>query len=156
LGITAFISRFTMVRGTIPRTSDASIITPFLQGVRDEKMLEKLMMHDHSIITPWYDASIITTLFALTNKCARAAVRAWHSAPQVGATQMGASGAAAQGNDKENKKKNHGGEKSLLGAPVAATTTRSQNPRGKRPRQQGGKGGSCPIHPTNSQHTSFM
>jgi hypothetical protein len=34
-----FISRFTKVRGTIPRIFDASIITAFCQGVRDEKML---------------------------------------------------------------------------------------------------------------------
>jgi hypothetical protein len=40
-----FISRFTKVRGTIPRISDASIITAFRQGVRDKKMLEKLAMH---------------------------------------------------------------------------------------------------------------
>jgi hypothetical protein len=33
----AFISRFTKVHGTIPRVSDASIITTFRQGVRDEK-----------------------------------------------------------------------------------------------------------------------
>jgi hypothetical protein len=41
-----FISRFTKVRGTIPRISDASIITAFRQGVRDEKMLKKLATHD--------------------------------------------------------------------------------------------------------------
>jgi hypothetical protein len=41
-----FISRFTKVWGTIPRISDASIITAFRQGVRDEKMLEKLATHD--------------------------------------------------------------------------------------------------------------
>jgi hypothetical protein len=41
-----FISRFTKVRGTIPRISDASIITAFRQGVPDEKMLEKLATHD--------------------------------------------------------------------------------------------------------------
>jgi hypothetical protein len=35
----AFISRFTKVRGTIPCISNASIITAFRQGVRDEKML---------------------------------------------------------------------------------------------------------------------
>jgi hypothetical protein len=59
----AFISRFTKVRGTIPRISDASIITAFHQGVRDEKMLEKLATHD---------VEIVTTLFALADKCARA------------------------------------------------------------------------------------
>jgi hypothetical protein len=68
-----FISRFTKVRGTIPRISDASIITAFHQGVRDEKMLEKLATHD---------VETVTTLFALADKCARATEgRAWHSAP---------------------------------------------------------------------------
>jgi hypothetical protein len=69
----AFISRFTKVRGTIPRISDASIITAFCQGVRDEKMLEKLATHD---------VETVTTLFALADKCARAAEgHAWHSVP---------------------------------------------------------------------------
>ena len=83
----AFISRFTKVRGTIPRISDASIITAFHQGVRDEKMLEKLATRD---------VDNVTTLFALADKCARAAEgRAWHSAPQAGVTQTGGSGAVA-------------------------------------------------------------
>jgi hypothetical protein len=59
-----FISRFTKVRGTIPRISDASIITTFRQGVRDEKMLEKLATHD---------VETIPALFTLADKCARAA-----------------------------------------------------------------------------------
>jgi hypothetical protein len=71
-----FISRFTKVRGTIPRISDASIITTFRQGVRDKKMLEKLATHD---------VETVPTLFALADKCARAAEgRVWHSAPQTG------------------------------------------------------------------------
>jgi hypothetical protein len=99
----AFISRFTKVRGTIPRISDASIITAFRQGVRDEKMLEKLATHD---------VETVTTLFALADKCARAAEgRAWHSAPQTGVTQMGGSGAVAQ-DGKKKKKKNRSHEKS--------------------------------------------
>jgi hypothetical protein len=69
----AFISRFTKVRGTIPHISNASIITAFRQGVRDEKMREKLATHD---------VETVTTLFALADKCARVAEgRAWHSAP---------------------------------------------------------------------------
>jgi hypothetical protein len=69
----AFISRFMKVRGTIPRISEACIITAFRQGVRDKKMLEKLTTHD---------VETVTTLFTLANKCARAAEgRAWHSAP---------------------------------------------------------------------------
>jgi hypothetical protein len=80
-----FISRFTKVRGTIPRISDASIITAFRQGVRDDKMLEKLATHD---------VETVPTLFALADKCARAAEgRAWHSAPQTGAAQSGGSSA---------------------------------------------------------------
>jgi hypothetical protein len=80
-----FISRFTKVRGMIPRISDASIITAFRQGVRDKKMLEKLATHD---------VETVPTLFALADKCARAAEgRAWHSAPQTGTTQKGGSGA---------------------------------------------------------------
>jgi hypothetical protein len=58
-----FISCFTKVRGTIPHISDASIITAFRQGVRDEKMLEKLATRD---------VDNVTTLFALADKCARA------------------------------------------------------------------------------------
>jgi hypothetical protein len=68
-----FISRFTKVRDTIPRISDASIITTFRQGVHDKKMLEKLVTHD---------VEAIPTLFALADKCARAAEgRAWHTVP---------------------------------------------------------------------------
>jgi hypothetical protein len=48
-------------------------ITAFRQGVRDEKMLEKLATHD---------VETVTMLFALDDKCARAVEgRAWHSAP---------------------------------------------------------------------------
>jgi hypothetical protein len=79
----AFISRFTKVRGTIPRIFDASIITAFRQGVRDKKMLEKLATHD---------VETVTTLFALADKCARATEGcAWHSTPQTGVTLTGGS-----------------------------------------------------------------
>jgi hypothetical protein len=139
----AFISRFTKVRGTIPRVTDASIITAFRQGVRDEKMLEKLAMHD---------VETVTMLFALADKCARAAEgRAWHSAPQTGVAQTGGSGAVAQ--DGKKKKKNHGHEKPPSAAPVVATATGGQNERNKRPRPQGGNSGSCPVHP-NCHHSA--
>jgi hypothetical protein len=109
-----FISRFTRVRGTIPRISDASIITAFRQGVRDEKMLEKLATHD---------VETITTLFALADKCVRAAEgRAWHSAPQTGVTQTGGSGVVTQ-DGKKKKKKNCGSERLLSAAPVVAAAT---------------------------------
>jgi hypothetical protein len=138
----AFISRFTKVRGTIPRISDASIITAFRQGVRDEKMLEKLATHD---------VETVTTLFALADKCARAAEgRAWHPPPQIGVAQTGGSGAVAQDGK---KKKNRGHEKLSSAAPVVAAATGGRNKRNKRPRPQGGNSGSCPVHP-NSRHSA--
>jgi hypothetical protein len=124
----AFISRFTKVWGTIPHISDASIITSFHQGVRDEKMLEKLAMHD---------VETVSTLFALADKCARAAEgRAWHSAPQTGAAQTGGSGAIIQGGKKKKKKKkkNRGHEKPQSTTPIVAATTGGRSERNKRPR----------------------
>jgi hypothetical protein len=120
----AFIPRFTKVRGTVPRISDASIITAFHQGVRDEKMLEKLATHD---------VETVSTLFTLADKCTRAAEgRAWHSAPQTGVAQTGGSGAIAQ--DGKKKKKNCDHEKSWSTAPIVAATTGGRSERNKRPR----------------------
>jgi hypothetical protein len=138
-----FISRFTKVRGTIPRISDASIITAFRQGVRDEKMLEKLATHD---------VETVPTLFALADKCARAAEgHAWHSAPQTGAAQSGGSGAVSQ--DGKKKKKNRGHKRSPFAAPTVAAAARGRGERSKRPRPQGGNSGSCPVHP-NAHHSA--
>jgi hypothetical protein len=140
----AFISRFTKVWGTIPRITDASIITAFLQGVRDEKMLEKLAMDD---------VETITTLFALADKCAKAAEGcAWHSAPQTRVAQTGGSGAVTH-DGKKKKKKNRGHEKPHSAALVVATATRGRNERNKRPRPQKGNSGSCPVHP-NGRHST--
>jgi hypothetical protein len=95
----AFIFRFSKVRGTIPRISNASIITAFRQGVRDNKMLEKLATHE---------VKTVTTLFTLADKCARAAEgRAWHSAPQTRVTRTGGSGATTQGGGKKKKNRGH-------------------------------------------------
>jgi hypothetical protein len=121
----AFSSRFTKVRGTIPRITDASIITAFRQGVRDEKMLDKLATHD---------VETVTTLFALADKCARAAEgRAWHSVPQTGAAQTIGSGAVIQ-DDKKKKKKNHDHERPQTAALVVAAVTGGRSERNKRPR----------------------
>jgi hypothetical protein len=123
----AFISRFTKVRGTIPCISDTSIITAFRQGVHDEKMLEKLATHD---------VDNVIALFALADKCARAAEgRAWHSVPQARVTQMGGSDAITQGGGKKKKRnKNRGHEKLQLAAPVATAAAEGQGERNKRPR----------------------
>jgi hypothetical protein len=140
----AFISRFTKVRGTIPRIFDASIITAFRQGVRDEKMLEKLATHD---------VETVTTLFALADKCARAAEgRAWHLAPQTGVAQTGGSGVITQDGKKKNEK-NHGHERPQSAAQIVAAATGGRNERNKSPRPQGGNSSSCPMHP-NSRHSA--
>jgi hypothetical protein len=123
-----FISRFTKVRGIIPRISDASIITTFRQGVRDEKILEKLATHD---------VETVSTLFALADKCVRAAEgRAWHSAPQIGATQTGGSGAVPREGKK--KKKGRGHERPQSTALIVVAATGGRGDRNKHPRPQKG------------------
>jgi hypothetical protein len=139
-----FISRFTKVRGTIPRISDASIIMAFHQGVRDEKMLEKLATHD---------VETVPTLFALADKCARAAEgHAWHSALQTGAAQSGGSGAVPR-DGKKKKKKDRDYQKPRSTALVVTATTRDQDDHNKRPRPQKGNSGPCPVHP-NGRHSA--
>jgi hypothetical protein len=139
-----FISRFTKVRGTIPRISDASIITTFRQGVRDEKMLDKLATHD---------VETVSTHFALADKCARAAEgRAWHSAPQTGVTQAGGSGTVPW-DGKKKKKKDRDHQKPRSTALVVAAATGGQGDRNKRPRPQRGNSGSCPVH-RNGRHNA--
>jgi hypothetical protein len=133
-----FISRFTKVRGTIPRISDASIITAFQKGLRDEKMLEKLATHD---------VETVPTIFALADKCARAVEGcALHSAPQTGAAQSGGSSAVPR-DGKKKKKKDRDYQRPRSTALVVAATTGGQGDRNKRPRPQRGNSGSCPMHP---------
>jgi hypothetical protein len=132
-----FISCFTKVQGTIPRISDASIITAFRQGVRDEKMLEKLATHD---------VETVPTLFALADKCARAAEgRAWHSVPQTKAARSDAI------SRDDRKKKNHGYERLQVAAPTVAATARGRGERNKRPQPQGSNNSLCHVHP-NAHH----
>jgi hypothetical protein len=120
-----FISRFTKVQDTITRISDASIITAFRQGVRDEKMLEKLATHD---------METVPTLFALAEKCARAIEgRAWHSVPQTRAAQSGGSGTVPQ-DDKKKKKKDRDYQKPRSTALVVAAATGGRGDRNKCPR----------------------
>jgi hypothetical protein len=67
----SFVQRSSQVCNTIPRISNASVVVAFHQGLRDEKMLEKLTTHD---------VQDVSALFSLEDKCARAAEgRAWHS-----------------------------------------------------------------------------
>jgi hypothetical protein len=67
----SFVQRFSQIRNIIPRISNASVVVAFRQGVRDEKMLEKLVTHDI------HDVSV---LFSRADKCAKVAEgHAWHS-----------------------------------------------------------------------------
>jgi hypothetical protein len=103
-------------------------------------MFEKLATHQ---------VETVTTLFALADKCARAAEgRAWHSATQAGPAQKSGPSVAAPGSGKKKNKNTRGFDKSRIGGPAfAAATTGGQNPRGKHPRQERTNPGSCPIHP---------
>jgi hypothetical protein len=106
-------------------------------------MLEKLATHD---------VETVSTLFALADKCARAAEGwAWHSAPQTGVTQKGGSGAVPW--DCKKKKKGHGHQKPRSTALVVAAATGGRGDHNKRPRPQRGNRGSCPVHP-NSCHST--
>jgi hypothetical protein len=78
----SFIQRFSQFHNTIPYISNASVVVAFHQGVRDEKMLEKLTMHD---------IQDVVELFSLADKCVRAIEgRAWHAqpTPEVGKTAV--------------------------------------------------------------------
>jgi hypothetical protein len=95
----SFIQRFSQVRNTIPRISNASIVVVFRQGVRDEKMLEKLTTHN---------IQDVAELFSLADKCARAAEGyAWHAqpTPEVAKGVKPEASAAAQGGGSKNKKR---------------------------------------------------
>jgi hypothetical protein len=59
----SFVQWFSQVRNTIPHISNASVVVAFHQGVRDEKMLEKLATHD---------VQDVSALFSLADKCAKA------------------------------------------------------------------------------------
>jgi hypothetical protein len=113
----SFIQRVSQVCNTIPRTSNTSIVVAFHQGVRDDKILEKLITHD---------IQDVTELFSLADKCARAAEgRSWHTPPapeaRIGA-KPDVSAADQGGSSKNKKKKNVGGNNQpLTGAPITAT-----------------------------------
>jgi hypothetical protein len=108
----SFIHRFSQVRNTIPRISNASIVVMFCQGVRDEKMLEKLTTHD---------IQDVMELFSLADKCARAVEGcAWHAPPalEVGKGAKPKASAATQGGGSKNKKADDSNQP-LAGAPTA-------------------------------------
>jgi hypothetical protein len=106
-------------------------------------MLEELATHD---------VETVPTLFALADKCARAAEgRAWHSVPQTGVAQSGGSRAVLR-DEKKKKKKDRDYQKPRSTALVVAAATGGQGDRNKRPRPQRGGSGSCPVHP-NGRHS---
>jgi hypothetical protein len=69
----SFIQRFSQVHKTIPRISNASVVVAFHQGVRDEKMLEKLTTHN---------IQDVVELFSLADKCVTTIEgRTWQTPP---------------------------------------------------------------------------
>jgi hypothetical protein len=95
-----------------------------------------------------HDVETVPTLFALADKCARAAEgRAWHSAPQTGAAQSGGSRAVPR-DGKKKKKKDRDYQKPLSIALVVAAATGGHGDRNKRPRPQRGNSGHAQCTPT--------
>jgi hypothetical protein len=152
----SFIQRFSQVRNTIPHISNASVVVAFRQGVRYEKMLEKLATHN---------VQDVSALFSLADKCARAIEgRAWHSPAAPGskeASKPNASTSAQGVSGRGKKKKKAGGSQSLAGVPTAAAVAAAANGgRGgqrsdKRPRQPSNSdegGAKCPVH-NSTRHT---
>jgi hypothetical protein len=116
----SFVQWFSQVHNIIPHISNASVVDAFHQGVKDEKMLEKLTTHD---------IQDVSTLFSMADKCARATEgRAWHSpAAQAakGESTMPSARAQAPGGGNgnggnNNEKKKAGGNQPLAGAPTTA------------------------------------
>jgi hypothetical protein len=137
----SFVQRFSQVRNIIPRISNASVVVAFRQGVRDEKMLEKLTTHD---------IQDVSALFSLVDKCARAVEdHTWHSPAaqetKGESTTPSAEGQAQGGGDGngDNNNKKAGGNQPLAGAPTAAAAAAG-----------GGRGGKCPCQPSNSDDGS--
>jgi hypothetical protein len=154
----SFVQRFSQVHNTIPHISNAYVVVAFRQGVRDEKMLEKLTTHD---------IQDVFRLFSLADKCARATEgRAWHS-PATQATKgesMPSVGAQDQGsgndNDNKKKKKKASSNQPLTRAPTAVATVAGGGRGGlrgdKRPRQPSNSDGTstkCPVH-NSMRHTA--
>jgi hypothetical protein len=148
----SFIQRFSQVHNTIPCISNASAMVAFRQGVRDEKMLEKLATHD---------IKDVAELFSLADKCVRAAEgRAWHTppAPEAGkGVKPDASAATQGGSNKNNKKKAGGNNQPLAGAPTAAQLLLPQRVGAEVPMVTSTPGiydggTRCPVH--NSMHHS--
>jgi hypothetical protein len=86
----------------IPHISNAFVVVTFHQGMRDEKMLEKLTT---------YDIQDVAELFSQVDKCDRAAEgHVWHAQPTsvVGKGAKPKVSTAAQGGGSKNKKEEEG------------------------------------------------
>jgi hypothetical protein len=129
-------SRFTIPFLVSP---NAFVVVPFHQGVRDEKMLEKLATHD---------IQDVSALFSLVDKYTKAVKgHAWHSpvAQVAKGDRKPNAGTQAQGN---NKKKKAGGSQPLDGAPTIIATAAGEGRGG------GARGDKCPRQLSNSDDDS--
>jgi chromatin remodeling complex protein RSC6 len=112
-------------------------VVAFCQGVRDEKMLEKLATHD---------VQDVSSPFSLADKCTKAIEgRTWHSPAAQAAKGESKPSARAQaqgganGKKKKKKKKKAGGTQPLAKVPTAIAAMAGGGYGGlrgdKRPRQ---------------------
>jgi hypothetical protein len=105
-----------------PSSIQCICLVAFHQGVRHEKMLEKLTTHD---------IKDVAELFSLADKCARAVEgHAWHTSPvlKAGKDSKPNTGTAAQGGDNNNNNKKRTSTPAkrpavMMAAPVARCIT---------------------------------
>jgi hypothetical protein len=140
-------SRFTIPFLVSP---NAFVVVPFHQGVRDEKMLEKLATHD---------IQDVSALFSLVDKYTKAVKgHAWHSpvAQVAKGDRKPNAGTQAQGN---NKKKKAGGSQPLDGAPTIIATAAGEGRGGGGGQEATNAPVSCPIAMMTAQsaqlHTTY-
>jgi len=136
-----YIQHFCQCRNTIAKISGESVCIAFRRGVRNRKMAEKLATR--VISSP-------TELFALTDKCARAAeAREWQSGrpdakeakafdPQAGLSSGG------------KKKKKRKGPAELVAAVEPSAHKPKRDVRPVRRKEGGGADAYCPIHDSRS------
>jgi hypothetical protein len=137
-----FISRFTKVRGTIPRISDAPSSRPSDRGYVIRKCWRNwphMMWRLSPRSSPWR-----TSVPELLK--AGHGTRPHKLGPPRRVVQVPFPGTAE-------KKKGRGYEKPQSTALVVAAATGGRGDRNKCPRPQRGNGGSCPVHP-NGRHSA--
>src|SRR5438105_5889198 len=135
-----YIQRFCQCRNTIAKISGESVCIAFRRGVRDSKMAEKLATR--VISSP-------TELFALADKCARAAEARERQSGRLDAKEPKPSD-PQEGPSSGGKKKKRKGTAELVAAVEFAQARTRRDARPVNKREAGRADVFCPIHISRS------